>query len=67
MNDMIPEGERYFHLVEEAGRLLENQLDRIWNDSNEGTITIRAAADQRIQVMTEHLARLKQLRDEFLS
>jgi hypothetical protein len=67
MSDMIPEGDRYFHLVEEARKLLESQLDRIWNDSNEGTITVREAADARIQVMTEHLARLKQLRDEFLS
>jgi len=67
MSDMIPERERYFQLVEEARRLLESQLDRIWNDSNEGTITVREAADARIQVMTEHLNRLKQLRDEFLS
>jgi hypothetical protein len=66
MSDMIPERE-YFHLVEEARRLLESQLDRIWNDSNDGTITVREAADARIQVMTEHLARIKQLRDEFLS
>jgi hypothetical protein len=67
MSDMIPERERYFQLVEEARRLLESQLDRIWNDSNEGTITVREAADARIRVMTEHLNRLKQLRDEFLS
>jgi hypothetical protein len=67
MNEVIPERERYFQLVEEARRRLESQLDRIWNDYNEGTITVREAADARIQVMTEHLARLKQLRDEFLS
>jgi hypothetical protein len=67
MSEMIPERERYFQLVEEARRRLESQLDRIWNDYNEGTITVREAADARIQVMTEHLARLKQLRDEFLS
>ena len=67
MSDMIPEPERYFHLVEEAGRLLDNQLARIWNDSADGKITIREAADERIQVMTEHLARLRELRDEFLS
>jgi hypothetical protein len=67
MNDMVPERERYFHLVEEARRLLDSQLDRIWNESNDGTITIREAADQRIQVMSDHLARLRQLRDEFLT
>lgn len=66
MNDRIPGRERYFQLVEEARTLLDNQLDRIWNDCNDGTITVRQAADARVQVMTEHLARLKQLREEFL-
>jgi uncharacterized protein (DUF885 family) len=64
---MFPENDRYSHLVEEAGRLLDEQLSRIREDCDAGTITIRQAADERIKVMTEHLDKLRELRDEFLS
>jgi len=64
---MFPEKDRYSHLVEEAGRLLDDQLTRIRKESDEGTMTIRQAADERIKVMTEHLDKLRELRDEFLS
>jgi hypothetical protein len=67
VNEVFPEKDRYSHLVEEAGRLLDEQLTRIRKDCDEGTITIREAADERIRVMTEHLDKLRELRDEFLS
>jgi hypothetical protein len=67
MNEMFPEKDRYSHLVDEAGKLLDDQLSRIRKAQDEGTITIRDAADERITVMTEHLDKLKELRDEFLS
>jgi hypothetical protein len=67
VNEMFPEKDRYSHLVEEAGRLLDDQLTRIRKESDEGTMTIRQAADERIKVMTEHLDKLRELRDEFLS
>jgi len=67
VNDMFPDKDRYSQLVEEAGRLLDEQLTRIRKDCDEGTITIREAADERIKVMTEHLDKLRELRDEFLS
>jgi hypothetical protein len=67
MNGMLPGKDRYSHLVEEAGRLLDDQLARIRKECDEGTITMREAADARIQVMSEHLTKLKELRDEFLA
>jgi hypothetical protein len=67
VNDTFPEKDRYSHLVEEAGRVLDDQLSRIRKDCDEGTMTIREAADERIKAMTEHLDKLRELRDEFLS
>jgi hypothetical protein len=67
MHDMFPQQDRYSQLVEEAGRLLAHHLSRIRKDCDEGTITIREAADERIKVMTEHLDKLRELRDEFLA
>jgi hypothetical protein len=67
VNEVFPEKDRYSHLVEEAGQLLDDQLTRIRKDSDAGTMTIREAADERIKVMTEHLDRLRELRDQFLS
>ena len=64
---MFPEKDRYSQLVEEAGRLLDAELSRIRKGCDEGAITIREAADERIKVMTEHLDKLRELRDEFLS
>jgi hypothetical protein len=67
VNEMIPEKDRYSRLVDEAGSLLDDQLSRIRKDCDDGTMTIREAADERIKVMTEHLDKLRELRDEFLS
>jgi hypothetical protein len=67
VNEMVPEKDRYSHLVDEAGSLLDDQLSRIRKDCDDGTMTIREAADERIKVMTEHLDKLRELRDEFLS
>jgi hypothetical protein len=67
VNEVFPEKDRYSHLVEEAGRLLDDQLSRIRKDCDEGTMTIREAADERIKAMTEHLDKLRELRDQFLS
>jgi hypothetical protein len=67
VNEVFPEKDRYSHLVEEAGRVLDDQLSRIRKDCDEGTITIRQAADERIKAMTEHLDKLRELRDDFLS
>ena len=67
VTEMFPDKDRYSHLVEEAGRLLDEQLTRIRTDCDESAITIREAADERIKVMTEHLEKLRELRDQFLS
>jgi uncharacterized protein (DUF885 family) len=64
---MFPDKDRYSHLVEEAGTLLDEKLTRIRKDCDDGAITIREAADARIKVMTEHLDKLRELRDEFLA
>jgi hypothetical protein len=57
----------YLGLVAEAGTTLDDQLKRIRDDYERREIDIREAADERIQVMTEHLDRLRLLRAEFLS
>src|SRR5260370_25867750 len=57
---------KYNELAAEAAATLDDQLDRIRHDQDEGTITIRQAADERVQVMQEHLDRLRLLAAEYL-
>jgi hypothetical protein len=57
---------KYNELAAEAAATLDDQLARIRHDQDEGTITIREAADERVQVMQEHLDRLRLLAAEYL-
>ncbi len=57
---------KYNQLAAEAAATLDDQLARIRRDQDEGTITIREGADERVQVLQEHLDRLRLLREEFL-
>ena len=56
----------YNSLIAEACERLDERLSFIRGDYDRGEITVREAADERIQVMTEHLTRLRLLREEYL-
>jgi len=56
----------YNDLVSEAGDTLSVKLANIRRDEDAGDITVREAADERIAVMSQHLTRLRLLREEFL-
>ncbi len=57
---------RYNDLIAQASDRLDQQLANIRRDQDAGDITVREAADERITVMTEHLNRLRLLREEYL-
>jgi hypothetical protein len=57
---------RYNDLIAEASARLDTQLANIRRDHDAGDITVIEAADERIIVMTEHLNRLRLLREEYL-
>ncbi len=56
----------YSKLVDQSCARLTEQLANIRKDQDAGDITVREAADERIQVMEEHLERLRLLREEYL-
>ena len=56
----------YNRLVTEAAERLDAQLASVRRDYDAGEITVIEAADERITVMTEHLNRLRLLRQEYL-
>lgn len=56
----------YNRLVAEAAERLDAQLASVRRDYDAGEITVIEAADERITVMTEHLNRLRLLRQEYL-
>ena len=58
--------DRYNELASEAFTRLDAQLANIRRDQDARRITVREAADERITVMTEHLNRLRLLREEHL-
>jgi hypothetical protein len=64
MNDR---SEQYQWLASEAAAALDDQLARIRADQERGAISVREAADQRVQALQEHLDRLRLLREEYLS
>lgn len=69
MPDHAPSADRitqYNDLVAEASARLDVQLANIRRDQEAGEITVREAADERISVLTEHLNRLRLLREEYL-
>ncbi len=57
---------KYNELAAEAAARLDDQLARIRHDQDDGTITLRGAADERVQVMQEHLDTLRLLGEEYL-
>lgn len=56
----------YNRLAVEASERRDAQLANIRKDQDAGDITVREAADERITVMSEHLNRLRLLRQEYL-
>ncbi|MGO8957575.1 MAG: hypothetical protein ACLQFR_09435 [Streptosporangiaceae bacterium] len=56
----------YAQHVSDAADRLDEQLASIRRDQDAGDITVREAADERVQVLGEHLDRLRLLRAEYL-
>jgi hypothetical protein len=66
MSSINERAAEYQRLADEAGDKLEDQLARIRADYGSRAITVREAADERVKVLEEHLARIQNLRDEYL-
>jgi hypothetical protein len=47
--------------------VLDERLEAIRRDFENGEISVTEAADERVQVLEEHLASLQSLRREYLS
>jgi uncharacterized protein (DUF885 family) len=58
---------RYNERATECAAWLDRELEAIRRDYDAGLITIRQAADERIRRMEQHLATIRNLRDEYLS
>jgi hypothetical protein len=56
----------YQRLADEAGDRLEQQLANVRKDTDEGTITVLEAANERVRLLEDHLAAIQLLRDEYL-
>ena len=57
---------RYWELSAEAQRELDERLANVRNDYEAGEISIRDAADKRVELMEKHLAHLRELRARYL-
>lgn len=57
---------RYWQLATEAASNLEERLAAISRDFDAGEISTIDAANERIRILEEHLARLRLLREEYL-
>jgi len=57
---------RYYIEAEAEDRRLAERLAAIRSREDEGTITTRQAADERIAVMEQHLAAVRTLRERHL-
>ena len=57
---------RYWELASRAADELDERLAAIRRDHDAGEISTIEAADERVQVLEEHLARLRALRREYL-
>ena len=67
MSSINERSEQYQRLASEAATKLDDQLARIRADLERGAISVREAADERVQVLQDHLDRLRLLREEYLS
>lgn len=67
MSSINERSEQYQRLASEAATKLDDQLTRIRADLGRGAISVRESADERVQVLQEHLDRLRLLREEYLS
>jgi hypothetical protein len=67
MSSINERSAQYQRLASEAAATLDAKLQNIRRDEDAGDISTREAADERITVMTEHLDRLRLLRQEYLS
>ncbi len=67
MSSINERSEQYQRLASEAATKLDDQLARIRADLGRGAISVRESADERVQVLQEHLDRLRLLREEYLS
>jgi hypothetical protein len=56
----------YNKLVTDEGERLDGALADIRSSQDSGELTVREAADNRVDVLEMHLARLRRLRDEYL-
>jgi uncharacterized protein (DUF885 family) len=57
---------RYNERATECAAWLDRELEAIRRNYDAGLITIRQAADERIRRMEQHLATIRNLRDEYL-
>ena len=64
MNDV--ERDRYWSAVEIADNQLATQIAEIRRREDLGQLTVREAADARIQAMEQHLAVTRELRVRYL-
>jgi hypothetical protein len=54
-------GARYRAAVEDEDRQLDRMLASIRSRADAGTISIRQAADERVEALVQHLAAVRQL------
>jgi len=57
---------RYYIEAEAEDKRLTDRLAAIRSREDAGTITVREAADERIAVMEQHLAAVRELRERHL-
>jgi len=57
---------RYWELSAEAQRELDERLANVRNDYEAGGISIREAADRRVELLEKHLDHLRELRVRYL-
>ncbi len=67
MSSFNERAETYNRLADEAARTLDDQLVRIRGDYDGREIMVHQATAERIKCPEEHLARLRLLRDDYLS
>lgn len=66
MNIRLPDHSAYYQAVGEEDERLQAQLDEIRAAQDVGELTVRQAADRRIDALEAHLESLRRLRADHL-